>query len=136
MAPFKGPVGLNDLLAKVNQQVNASLAQRDEDRANADTKAVQRAKATSAKWQRELSTDIAQAGSGALDPGPVAGVSLEEYAQIAYQLGAGPAAADPVQAHGISTESWAAAVEGWNVRIASDGAIAARFASLFEEAAA
>jgi len=132
---LKGPSGLNDLLAKVNEQVNLAVAQRDEDRATADGKALARIRRTSAKWQHELAPEISEVGAGALDPGPIAGVSLETYASVARALRSDASGNDPVQAHGVSAESWAVAVDGWNVRIASDGAIAARFASLYEAAA-
>jgi hypothetical protein len=66
---------------------------------------------------------------------PIAGVSLELYAEIAKGLAAynydqskGPELA---AAKGVSAESWQAAVDGWNARMQSNRAVGQRFNALY-----
>lgn len=62
---------------------------------------------------------------------PVSGVSLEQYAQISKQLA--PYGADQsaglqvVAGHGISPDSWDAALAGWSARMKANPAVAAQF---------
>jgi hypothetical protein len=62
---------------------------------------------------------------------PVAGVSLEQYAQLSKQLapyGADQSAGLQVLAgHGISPDSWEAALAGWSARMKANPAVAAQF---------
>ena len=62
---------------------------------------------------------------------PIAGVSLEKYAQIvkcAAAFGHDPAEmARVAEARGISSVAWQMAVTGWNARLRGDAAVARRF---------
>jgi hypothetical protein len=69
------------------------------------------------------------------DPGPINGVSIELYAEISrsfaevgYDQSRGPELAGR---KGVAPADWAAAMEGWNGRIATDPAVAKRFNSLY-----
>lgn len=73
-------------------------------------------------------------GSAGADLEPIAGVSLELYAELSRQ------AADveePSQvsllapARGVSVASWEAAVEGWNARILADPVVGRQFNLLY-----
>ena len=66
---------------------------------------------------------------------PIAGVSLELYAEISKGLAAvnydqtqAPALA---AAKGVTPENWAAAVEGWNARMQTNPAVGQRFNQLY-----
>ena len=66
---------------------------------------------------------------------PIAGVSLELYAEISKGLAAvnydqsqAPAIA---ATKGVSGENWQAAVDGWNARMTANPAVASRFNALY-----
>ncbi len=66
---------------------------------------------------------------------PIAGVSLELYAEISkslatvnYDQSQGPALA---AARGVSPENWQAAVDGWNARMRTNPAVGQRFNALY-----
>ena len=66
---------------------------------------------------------------------PIAGVSLELYAEISkslatvnYDQSQGPALA---AAKGVSPENWQAAVDGWNARMKTNPAVGQRFNALY-----
>ncbi|HEV3308948.1 MAG TPA: hypothetical protein VG815_00275 [Chloroflexota bacterium] len=74
-----------------------------------------------------------EAGVGDFEP--IAGVSLETYTQIAkglaeynYDQTKGPVVA---LAHGVDEESWSAAVDGWNLRMRANKAVAQRFNAMY-----
>jgi hypothetical protein len=66
---------------------------------------------------------------------PIAGVSLEQYAEISRSLAA--VGYDQSRAHelaaaaGVSAERWDAAVSGWNQRITASAPTASRFNALY-----
>jgi len=78
--------------------------------------------------------------SGAIvDFDPIAGVSIELYAEISrglaaynYDIARGPEVA---ASKGVSTESWEQATLGWNDRIKANRAVAQRFNALYMERA-
>jgi hypothetical protein len=85
--------------------------------------------------QTQRQTDAALAGAHAGDYEPIAGVSLELYTAIAkgvaavgYDQARGPEVA---ATHGVSTDSWKAAVAGWNARIKASPEVAGRFNALY-----
>ena len=66
---------------------------------------------------------------------PIAGVSLELYAEISkslatvnYDQSQAPALA---AARGVSPENWQAAVDGWNARMRTNPAVGQRFNALY-----
>ena len=77
----------------------------------------------------------APAGATSAAYEPVAGVSLELYAEISKGLAAvgydQSKAPEIAATHGVSGESWQAAVDGWNDRIKTTPEIAARFNALY-----
>ena len=71
----------------------------------------------------------------AVDFDPIAGVSIELYAEISkglaaydYDIAKGPEVA---AANGVSAESWEEAMSGWNDRIKANRAVAQRFNALY-----
>ena len=79
--------------------------------------------------------DDAAPAAGDPDFEPIAGVSLELYAEISKGLAAvnydqskGPELA---AAKGVSAESWQAAMDGWNARMQSNRAVGQRFNALY-----
>lgn len=86
-----------------------------------------------------LSNLPAGAGSFAPDPAaltPIGGVTLEQYVEISKEIAASgssdaASAAAVAAGKGISAESWAEAVEGWNHRIKTNGGVAHQFNTLY-----
>ncbi len=81
------------------------------------------------------------AAPGAVNPAllePIAGISLERYAQLAKSIGerkldqAGVESF--VRAHGHSPEDWQAAYDGWNARFKGDMALSVQFGNLYQQA--
>ena len=79
-----------------------------------------------------VASPVATAGA---DFEPIAAVSLELYAQISkslatidYDLSRSIRLAGD---KGVSEESWAVAVEGWNARMAANPAVGSRFSALY-----
>ncbi len=76
-----------------------------------------------------------QAAAVGPDFEPIAGVSLELYADISKGLAA--VNYDQTQApaiaatKGVSAENWQAAVDGWNARMTSNPAVAKQFNALY-----
>lgn len=66
---------------------------------------------------------------------PIAGVSLELYADISKGLAAygydQSKAVEVAASKGVSAESWQEALDGWNARITANRAIGARFNALY-----
>src|SRR5262249_19830216 len=66
---------------------------------------------------------------------PIAGVSIELYAEIAKGLAAynydQSKGRELAAAKGVSAESWQAAVDGWNARMQSNRAVGQRFNALY-----
>jgi hypothetical protein len=79
-------------------------------------------------------TEGMEAHRGTTAP-PIAGVSLELYAQISkglaaynYDVAKGPVAA---AARGVSADQWECAMTGWNERIKADRSVAHRFNAFY-----
>ncbi len=127
MGIFKQMKDMKQTLAAAPEMVE----QAQEMAANAQTMAAaQQAAAQQAAAQ--------QAGGGATagpDFEPIAGVSLELYAEISKGLAA--VNYDQTQAPGIaaslgvSPENWKTAVDGWNARMQSNPAVGQRFNALY-----
>jgi hypothetical protein len=73
--------------------------------------------------------------SAIVDFDPIAGVSIELYAEISrglaafnYDIAKGPEVA---ASKGVSAESWEEAMQGWNDRIKANRAVAQRFNALY-----
>jgi hypothetical protein len=80
--------------------------------------------------------DPATAPAGAASSSePVAGVSLALYAEISKGLTAygydQSNAVEVAAAKGVSSDDWAAALEGWNARIEADRSVASEFNRLY-----
>jgi hypothetical protein len=81
------------------------------------------------------------AGAAGIDPEllePIAGVSLEKYAELAKAVGErklDQAGIDSfVQLHGVSPEEWQAAYDGWNERFKGNMALSTHFGNLYQQA--
>jgi hypothetical protein len=77
----------------------------------------------------------AAVAAGGPDYDPIAGVSIEQYAEVSKGLAAynydqtkGPMVA---ASKGISADSWEQAVTGWNDRIRTNPTVAQRFNQLY-----
>lgn len=80
-------------------------------------------------------------GAGPIDPAllePIAGVTLEKYAQLAKAIGerrldqAGTESF--VQLHGVTPGDWQAAYDGWNQRFKGNMALSTHFGMLYQQA--
>jgi hypothetical protein len=76
-----------------------------------------------------------QAAAGPADFDPIAGVSIELYAEISkglaaynYDITKGP---DVAATKGVAAEDWGQAMTGWNDRIKANRAVAQRFNALY-----
>lgn len=81
------------------------------------------------------------APAGAVDPAllePIAGISLERYAQLSKSIGdrkldqAGVESFVKLQGH--SPEDWQAAYDGWNARFKNNMALSVQFGTLYQQA--
>jgi hypothetical protein len=84
---------------------------------------------------------MAGAPAGGVDPvllEPIAGISLERYAQLAKSIGerkldqAGVESFVKLQGH--SPEDWQKAYDGWNARFKNNMALSVQFGSLYQQA--
>lgn len=68
---------------------------------------------------------------------PIAGVSLERYAQIAKAIGERKLDQAGVESfvklHGHSAEDWQAAYDGWNARFKGNMALSVQFGNLYQQ---
>lgn len=75
----------------------------------------------------------AQPGAAGLEP--IAGVSLEQYADISRGLAAygydQSKAVEVAASKGVPADQWQQAMDGWNARMRSDPSIARRFNALY-----
>lgn len=80
-------------------------------------------------------------GTGAIDPSllePIAGISLERYAQLAKSIGerkldqAGIESFMQLQGH--SPEDWQKAYDGWNARFKGNMALSVQYGTLYQQA--
>ena len=83
----------------------------------------------------------ASAGAAGIDPQllePIAGVTLEKYAELSKAVGerkldqAGIESF--VQLHGLTPEAWKAAYDGWNARFKDNMPLSVHFGSLYQQA--
>jgi len=81
------------------------------------------------------------APAGAVDPAlmePIAGISLDRYAQLARSIGerkldqAGVESFVKLQGH--SPEDWQAAYDGWNARFKGNMSLSVQFGNLYQQA--
>ena len=91
-----------------------------------------------AAQQAAFAPQAAAAPAGGLDASatePIAGVSLEQYADISRGLQAynydQSKAVEIAAGQGVSAESWQAAVDGWNARMQANPAVAKEFNRLY-----
>lgn len=117
------------------EQAPGVIAQAQQTAAQAQEYAVaQQAAAQQAAQQAMAATDTA-ADAGTGNFAPINGVTLEQYAALCKQLGAG--AGDAARAHaaaaarGISNTDWDAASAGWGERMQSDRAVGTKFRDLY-----
>lgn len=101
----------------------------------ASAQAMQESQAAAAQAQAAAAQAQANAAVGGQSAEPIAGVSLELYAEISREVTArgGDQSLAPsiAAARGIDQASWDAAVAGWNDRMRTDPAIATRFNQLW-----
>jgi hypothetical protein len=92
------------------------------------------AQQAAAQVQMAQGGPVATATTGAGQE-PVAGVSIELFAQISKGLAAygydQSRAVELAAARGVSADAWAQALAGWNERIAADPSVAQRFNALY-----
>ena len=96
------------------------------------------AQAQAAAMQQGMGVPVAPAG-GAVATGPdfepIAGVSLELYAEISKSLATvnydQARAPEMAAAKGVAGPDWQAAMDGWNARMTSNPAVASRFNALY-----
>jgi hypothetical protein len=71
---------------------------------------------------------------------PIAGVSLERYAQLAKSVGArkvqGAELDAFLAANGCTTAAWQAAYDGWNARMKNNMGLATQYGTLYQSAVA
>jgi hypothetical protein len=93
------------------------------------------AAAQMASFQAPGATPGAPAVAGGPDFEPVAGVSLELYAEISRELAASgydqAQAAQLAASKGVSAENWQAALDGWNGRMKTNPAVGQQFNRLY-----
>ena len=93
------------------------------------------AQAMAAQQQAAASAYQTAAAPAGPDFEPIAGVSLELYAEISRGLAAvnydQSRAPEIAASHGVNATDWAAAVDGWNARMHSNSAVGQRFNALY-----
>lgn len=135
-------MGMFKQLKQAKHSIEAApgmIAQAQELGAQAQQMAVaQQAAAAQAAAQAQaqaqaMSATAAPAAGGDLEP--IAGVSLELYAEISKGLAAynydQSKGADVAAAKGVTATSWEQAMAGWNDRIKADPAVARQFNKLY-----
>jgi hypothetical protein len=122
-------------MKNVVQQAPDMINQAQQMGAQAQEMAAAQQAAAMQAQQQAMAANNAAAAAGEGDFSPINGVSLEQYAAICKQLGAG--ASDPAQAHaaaqaaGIAAEDWDAAVAGWGQRMQGGTAVGQKFNQLY-----
>lgn len=122
-------------MKNVVEQAPGMIAQAQQMAAQAQEMAVAQQAASQHAAEQAMAAGNAAAASGAGDFTPINGVSIEQYATLCKQLGAG--AGDPAQAHaaaaayGISPADWDAASAGWGTRMQSDRVVGTKFRDLY-----
>ena len=131
MGFFKSVKDLKDMA----HEAPGLMAQSTELTANAQAAAAaQQAAAVRAVTEMNFPTQPGTATGGG-DFNPIAGVSFETYvtisrsfAEVGYDQSRGPELA---ARQGVGPAEWAEALDGWNARITSFPAVAARFNALY-----
>jgi len=107
-------------------------------------KMAQQAQQMQAAQMQAAQMQAAQMGAtpgGSVDPAllaPIAGISLERYAQLAKSIGerkldqAGVESFVKLQGH--SPEDWQAAYDGWNARFKGNMPLSVHFGNLYQQA--
>ncbi len=120
-------------LFKQMKQMKEAVAEAPDLVRNAQ--AMQESQMAAAQAQAQAAQSAAAASVAGPDGEPIAGVSLELYAEISRELTArgGDQSQAPVIAaeRGVDAASWQAAVDGWNARITANPAVATRFNQLW-----
>jgi hypothetical protein len=117
------------------EQAPGMVAQAQQMGAQAQELAAAQQAAAQQAAQQAMAATNAAADAGTGDFEPINGVTLEQYAALCKQLGAG--AADTTMAHsaaaavGISAADWDAASAGWGARMQSDRAVGTKFRDLY-----
>lgn len=122
-------------MKNVVEQAPDMIAQAQQMGAQAqEMNAAQQSAAQQAMAQQQAATATAAQAGGA-DFEPVAGVSIEQYAEVSKEVGANGGdqskAAEIAGSKGISAENWQAAVDGWNQRMQTNPAVGQRFNQLY-----
>jgi hypothetical protein len=90
-----------------------------------------------ANFQNAAAAPAAAPAAAGAGTDPIAGVSLELYAEISRELaGVGydqTQAPQIAASKGVSGESWQAALDGWNERIKTNPAVAQEFNRLYTQ---
>ncbi|HEV7918219.1 MAG TPA: hypothetical protein VGO97_01465 [Solirubrobacterales bacterium] len=96
--------------------------------------AAQQAVAQQAVSQQQAAT-AAAAEAGGADFEAIAGVSIEQYAEVSKELAAHgydqSKAVEVAATKGISADSWQQALDGWNARMQTSPAVGQRFNQLY-----
>ena len=91
--------------------------------------------ATAVQQQMAASAPVVAGADGSGDLEPIAGVSLETYAEVSRGLAAfdydQSKAVEIAAQRGIDAAAWQQALEGWNLRITANRAVAQRFNRLY-----
>ncbi|MET3961894.1 hypothetical protein ABIE44_001828 [Marmoricola sp. OAE513] len=117
------------------EQAPGMIAQGQQLAAQAQEMAVAQQAAAQQAAAQAQAANTAAAATGAGDFTPINGVTIEQYATLCKQLGAG--AGDAAQAHaaaaayGISPADWDAASAGWGARMQSDRVVGTKFRDLY-----
>ena len=131
MGLFKSIKQATDAVAEAPGLMQDAMEMQKAAQAQADTQREQLAAAAAAN-----PTAAAAAAEGGTSP--IAGVSLELYAQISKALadrGGDQSMAPSIAAeHGVDGEAWEAAVAGWNQRMADDSSVGAQFSAHYRDA--
>jgi hypothetical protein len=124
--------GLKDMKATV-AAAPEMINQAQQLGANAQAMAAQQ-QAAAAAYQQQAAYGTPGAATGP-DFEPIAGVSLELYAEISRGLAAvnydQSRAPEIAASHGVNATDWATAVDGWNARMHSNPAVGQRFNALY-----
>ena len=95
----------------------------------------QRAAAAATMGSFSTATVPPPAAGGTASREPIAGVSLELYAEISKGLAAynydQSRAAEIAASHGIAPDAWQQAVDGWNARMQQDRTVGQEFNRLY-----
>ena len=122
-------------MKNVVEQAPDMIAQAQQMGAQAqEMSAAQQAAAQQAMAQQQAATTAA-AEAGGPDFDPVAGVTIEQYADVSKEAAAGGGdqskAAEIAACKGISAEDWQAAIDGWNQRMQTNPTVGQRFNQLY-----